>query len=156
MWIFKVIDAFEEKRVQYAIAGGYAVALHGAVRGTIDLDLVILLSEKNLLAAEAALKKLGLQSKIPVDAHDMARFRKEYIKNKNLIAWSFVNPQDPSQIVDIIITHDLKTMKTKTISIEGRKIKILSLESLIQMKTESDRPQDREDVRALKELHEED
>lgn len=34
--------------------------------------------------------------------------RKEYIENRNLIAWSFVDYQNPSRQVDILITKDLR------------------------------------------------
>ena len=60
MFLIKVCDALEENGVNYAIAGGYAVALHGAVRGTIDIDLVIPLEVEQYTKTEKALLSLGL------------------------------------------------------------------------------------------------
>ena len=54
MFLFKVIDSLEKYKVDYAIAGGYAVALHGAVRGTVDIDFVIKLSKQSFIRAEKA------------------------------------------------------------------------------------------------------
>ena len=45
MLLLRVTRAFAKARVRYALVGGYAVALHGAIRGTMDIDLVIGLSE---------------------------------------------------------------------------------------------------------------
>ena len=90
MFIYRLIQALEGRKVNYAIAGGYAVALHGVVRGTVDIDLLLRLSKRNLLAAEAALKAIDLQSKLPLQPSEVFDFREEYIRNKNLIAWNLL------------------------------------------------------------------
>lgn len=154
MWFTKVIQKLKDNNVKFAVAGGFAVALHGAVRGTVDLDIVVLIDSDNFKNAEKSLKELHLTSRIPVSADDVFKFRKEYIEKRNLIAWSFVNYKNPSQVVDIIITHDLKKMKSKTISIHGLKVPVLSKESLIKMKKEAGRPQDLEDIKALEAIDE--
>jgi hypothetical protein len=152
MFILRVIEALKGHRVAYAIVGGYAVALHGAVRGTVDIDIIVKLSQKSLTAAERALTSIGLQSRIPVSASDVFEFRKEYIEKRNLVAWSFSNPNNPTEVVDIIITHDLSHMRTKTLTVNGVAVQILSLKDLIDMKRASGRPQDLEDVKALEKL----
>lgn len=153
MFLYRVVEALQAAKVPFAIAGGYAVALHGAVRGTVDLDLVLKMTKKHYLAAEAALRSLGLAPRLPVSAAEVFDFREEYIKKRNLVAWSFSNPADPTQIVDIIITHDLSKLRTKKIQSGGRNLPVLALADLVAMKKASGRPQDLEDVRALKELH---
>ena len=72
------------------------------------------------------LQELGFEARLPVSGNEVFNFRKEYIKNKNLIAWSFYNPKEPSEIVDIIITHDLAKLKKKKISLNKFDIFILS------------------------------
>lgn len=152
MLIYKVVEAFEKEKVEYAIVGGFAVALHGALRGTIDLDIILTISEKNFLAAERALLKVGFQSRLPVKATEVFRFRKEYIENRNLIAWNFYNPNDPIELVDLIITHDLSKLKTVTILTQRHRLKVLAIKDLIRMKQQSGRPQDIEDIKALEKL----
>jgi len=152
MFIYKVAEALKKERVKFAVAGGYAVALHGAVRGTLDLDIVIERGESSFIGAEKALGNIGLVSRLPVTASEVFRFREEYIKNRNLVAWSFWNPAEPSEIVDIVITEDLKKMDAATVKADGHLIPVLSRESLIAMKRRSARPQDLEDIRALEEL----
>jgi hypothetical protein len=152
MFLFKLIQALDKYQIDYAIVGGYAVALHGAIRGTVDLDLVICFSEKDFVTLEKALKSLGLEPRLPVDGKQVFKFRKEYIENKNLIAWSFYNPLKPIEVVDIIITHDRRKMKVKTISMQGINVKVASVPDLIRMKTLSGRPQDLADIEALRRL----
>jgi hypothetical protein len=154
MFLRRLIESFDHHTVPYAIVGGFAVALHGALRGTIDIDLVINLKRQDFLKAEEALAVCGLVPKLPLKAENVFDFRQEYIRNRNLIAWSFYNPKDPSEMVDIIITHDLSRLKTITLNHQGQKIRVLAIDSLIQMKKEAGRPQDREDIKALQRIKE--
>ena len=152
MLLLRVARAFDRTRVPYALVGGYAVALHGAVRGTVDVDLVIRLRESDFLRAERALMSLGLHSRLPVTAAEVFRYREEYIRNRSLTAWSFVNPTLPSEIVDVILTEDLAKMKVRRIKVRSQTVRVASIEDLIRMKRSSGRPQDLEDVEALRRL----
>lgn len=152
MFFIHLMKALSQHKVRYAVAGGYAVSLHGAVRTTFDVDLVVNLDETNLQRLEAAFHGMHLQSRLPISASDVFHFRTEYISKRNLIAWSFANAANPSQLVDVIITEDLRTLKTTSVVVLGTRIPILSIESLIAMKQKSGRPQDIEDIRALERL----
>jgi len=152
MLVLKVVGALSRHRVPYALVGGYAVALHGAVRGTVDIDVVVHLRERDLRAVERALHSLGLRSRLPVTADEVFRFREEYVRNRSLTAWSFVNPARPSEVVDVLLTEDLAGMTLKRVRFQGRVLRIASIPDLIRMKQRAGRPQDLEDVRALKEL----
>nr|BFD66512.1 hypothetical protein HAGR004_15340 [Bdellovibrio sp. HAGR004] len=150
MFIFEITDAFNAAKLKFAVVGGYALALHGLVRATMDVDFVLSLTKEDFELAEKTLQKVGLQSRIPVRAQDLISMRQEYIENRNLIAWSFVDYKDPSRQVDILITKDLKTMEIEKVSVGGRKIPVASLHELLKMKTESGRPQDLIDIENIK------
>jgi hypothetical protein len=152
MFLLRVAGALDRARVPYALVGGYAVALHGAVRGTVDVDLVIRSRERDFRQAENVLIGLGLQSRLPVTASEVFRFRKEYIRNRNLRAWTFHNPSRPSGIVDVVLTIDLASVKIQKIKVQEQVLRVASIVDLIRMKQGTGRPQDREDVRALKRL----
>ena len=151
----KVCAALQEADVRYAIAGGYAVALHGAVRGTIDVDVVLHWTKRTLAKAEAALNGIGLVSRLPVSARDVFEFRDEYVRNRSLTTWNFYNPDDPSEQVDVVITYDLtgkQGKRLKRVKLPSGPVQVLSLKDLIGMKRASGRPQDIEDIRALERL----
>jgi hypothetical protein len=118
----------------------------------MDIDLVIRLEEAHFVRVERALRSIGLEPRLPVTAQEVYRFREEYIRNRNLIAWSFVNPSVPSELVDIVLTYDLADLKTETIRVQGRRIRVVALDDLIAIKRRSERPQDKEDARALQAL----
>lgn len=150
MFYLNVFKALEH--IDYAVVGGFALTLHGAVRGTVDLDIVISFKKSTFVEVQKALKNLGLTPRLPIEAEEVFSFRKEYIEKRNLIAWSFVNVERPIELVDVIITHDKTQMKTKLIEYMGTKIRVASVEDLIKMKSESARPQDHEDIKMLKAL----
>lgn len=152
MFIERVCKKLSEHNVPYAIVGGHAVALHGAVRGTLDIDLVIVWSATNLKAAEFALNQLGLVSSLPISAEDVFTHREDYIKNRNLIAWNFHNPDSLNEQVGLIINYDLSLKNTNVISAGGFTLSILALDELIAMKKESGRPQDLADIEALEKV----
>lgn len=152
MFIKTVIEALDKAHVYYILVGGYAVALHGAVRGTVDLDFVIALEAEQFVALEEALQSLGLTPRLPVSATEVFNFRQEYIERRQLVAWSFVNVDNPLELVDIIITHDANTLKSTSKAVDGSVIRIATIDELIKMKQASDRPQDREDIKALERL----
>lgn len=152
MFIHDVCNALRKAKIPYAIVGGYAVALHGAIRGTIDVDIAINWSLKNLQKTEEALKEMGLISLHPINSDSVFHFRDEYIQNRHMIAWNFYDPSNPVNQIDIIINYDLTGSHVKMIHTPLGEINILSRKDLIEMKKASGRPQDLEDIKALGEL----
>lgn len=67
MFFYEVCDAFYFARVPFVVVGGYAMALHGMVRATMGVDVVLNLKLEDFEKAERALGGLGLKSRIPVD-----------------------------------------------------------------------------------------
>ncbi|GBE04080.1 MAG TPA: hypothetical protein ENH45_05795 [Nitrospirae bacterium] len=152
MWIEQLIDALERHKVKYAIVGGYALAFHGVVRGTVDIDLVLKINRANYRNAEKALAEIGLTSRLPVGADEVIDFRDEYISNKNMVAWNFRDPNDPTKDVDIIITQNLSAMKIDKFKVGQRMLPVVSVRDLIKMKRKSGRLQDIQDIEALEKL----
>jgi hypothetical protein len=152
MFIHEICKAFQKEHIPYAIVGGYAVALHGAVRGTVDIDVVLKWTKSNLKKIVKTLNELGLVSRLPLDPESVFHFREEYIKNRNLIAWNFYDPKNPLHQVDIIITYDLEGAKVDHFKTPLGNISVLSLNDLIEMKRASGRTQDIEDIKTLENL----
>lgn len=151
-YLARVCAALHGEGVRFAIAGGYAVALHGAVRGTVDVDFVVEWSLESLRRSERALGGLGLVSRQPIEAEDLFRFREEYVAKRNLLAWNFYNPANQGEQVDLLVTFDLAGRRRRMIETADGAVPVLNRKDLIAMKRASDRPQDREDVEALERL----
>lgn len=154
MFILKVAAVLDKYQVPYALVGGYAVALHGAVRGTIDIDLITAWSLENLRLVKKALGEVGLVPRLPVTLEDLFQFRDEYIKNKNMMAWNFINPDNSIEQVDVIITVDRENVSVCHIEVGGRRLPVIGKKDLIVMKREAGRLQDIADAEALEKLDE--
>jgi hypothetical protein len=150
--LLKVTETFRKQNIKYAIVGGYAVVFHGINRGTVDIDILVNLKLKELEKVEEALKSLGLISRIPVSAREIAAFHKEYVEKRNLIAWSFTNPKNPIEIVDVLLNHDLSEVETVLKSVHGKRISVCQIDDLIRIKRKAGRDQDKEDVISLLEI----
>lgn len=148
----RVCRALREAGVDYAIVGGHAVALHGAVRGTVDVDVVVRWTRDAVARAEAALLGLGLVSRIPVTAQDVFDNRDEYVRQRNLLAWNFYHPSKPMNEVDLLIAYDLTDKHVDAVAFPSGPVHVLSKRDLVEMKRQSNRAQDIEDVAALEKL----
>jgi hypothetical protein len=152
MFLKDVCRILEQEKVEYAVVGGCAVALHGVVRGTVDVDIAIKWSLENLKKMEKALKKIGLVSTLPINAENLFHYRDEYVKNRNLIAWNFYNPRNPLHQLDVVVTFNLHANEIETLKTSFGKVKVLKVKDLIKMKKKAGRPQDLVDVEALERL----
>lgn len=105
--IENVLAALNAAEVRYLVVGGVAVVLHGYLRTTQDLDLVIHLERENLLRALQAFEGLGFQPLVPVAMTDFAESanREKWIQEKNMIVFSLWHPQEPTRKVDIFVSE---------------------------------------------------
>lgn len=154
----KVFRELNKTKVDYLVVGGVAVNLHGYVRFTGDLDLLVLLDEKNIQKMDKVMKRLGYYPRLPVSIHELSKKDKvqEWFKKKNLRAFTFMPPRNNPLEIDIIIEESLKfdtIKKDGTIKqIEKVKIPVVSIKQLLKMKRKAGRQNDIQDIKALLEL----
>lgn len=158
MFYQRLFSALNEAGIQYLVAGGVAVVLHGAVRMTADLDLAIALDEKNVRGFLQLLKKEGYRPKIPVALEDFSdpQKRQTWKREKGMRVFSLYHPQRPEELIDVFIEDPLPFYKAydrkKTVRAGDVAVSLFSIEDLIQMKKMSNRPQDKADIQALRQL----
>ena len=151
----KVFRELNKTKVDYLVVGGVAVNLYGYVRFTGDLDLLVLLNEKNIQKMDKVMKKLGYYPRLPVSIYELGKKEKvkEWFKKKNLKAFTFMPPQHNPLEIDIIIEESLKfdiIAKNKIVKqIEKVRIPVVSVEQLLKMKRKAGRPNDIQDIKAL-------
>lgn len=149
MKLTEIVTELKAAKINYMIVGGYAVNFHGYSRNTVDIDLIIKLTLANLKKVEKILNGLGMVSKLPIDAASVFNFREEYIKNRNMIAWNFYSEENPTDQVDILITHDVSDFKAEKFKVGDMIFKVISKDDLIAMKKESAREKDLLDIKEL-------
>lgn len=151
----KVFRELNKAKVDYLVVGGVAVNLYGYVRFTGDLDLLILLNEKNIEKMDRVMKKLGYHPRLPVAIHELSNREKvrQWFKKKNLKAFTFMPPKNNPLEIDIIIEESLKfvtIVRGKSVKqIERVRIPVVSIEQLLKMKRKAGRPNDIQDIKAL-------
>ena len=68
----ELFAAFEKAKIRYLVVGGVAVVLHGFLRATADLDLIIALDPENVEKFLRLMKELGYKPRVPVSIDDFA------------------------------------------------------------------------------------
>lgn len=150
-----VLEALSAAGVRFVIVGGVAVALHGHLRSTVDLDLVIDLVPDNALKAVEALGELGLRPRIPVAAKDFANeeIRTGWVTERNLIVFSMWHPDKPAIEVDLFAAPPIDPATlladAELVSLGGLQVLVASRAHLIEMKRLAGRMQDLADIEVL-------
>lgn len=162
MFYEDVFRKLGERKVRYAVAGGIALVLHGAVRFTADLDLIVELSADNLTKFITAMNDLGYKPRLPVKAEDLADplMRENWMAEKGMNVFTFSHPQQQISQVDVFINEPLRfdEIEKELVRITARDvvIPVVSLSHLKMLKRIAGRPQDIADIGALEELEKED
>lgn len=162
MFYEEVFRKLGEKKIRYAVAGGIALVLHGAVRFTADLDLIVELSPDNLNKFISVMNELGYKPRLPVKAEDFADplMRESWIAGKGMKVFTFYHPEREISQVDVFVKEPLRfdAIEEELVWIKARDVTIpvVSLSHLKMMKKSAGRPQDIADVEALEELEKED
>lgn len=156
--IEQVLETLGRAGVRFLVVGGVAVVLHGHLRATADLDLVVQLEEENLRRALDALESLGYRPRAPVSfrAFTDPQTRERWIREKGLTVFSLWSERFPQLEVDLFAREPFEFGETYGRSVRvplGRQtVAVASLDDLIAMKEAAGRPQDRSDVEALRTL----
>jgi hypothetical protein len=66
MFYEDVFRKLGERKVKYVVAGGTALVLHGVVRFTAVLDIIVALSKNNLEKFISCINELGFKPRVPV------------------------------------------------------------------------------------------
>ena len=155
MFYESVFRMLQKKNVRHAVAGGVALVLHGVVRFTADLDLIVDLEQENLRRFIQAMNELGYRPRNPVQAEDFLdpANRDQWKREKGMEVFSFVDPAQPLTIVDVFIEekipfHEIERDLVR-ITAKGVTIPVVSPLHLKRLKKAAGRPQDLADIEAL-------
>lgn len=132
--------SLNEAGAKYILIGGFAVALHGYIRGTKDIDFLVDSSEGNISKIKQALASL------PDNA--IAE-----LKNDEVEKYQVVRVADEI-VVDLMakacgIDYESASEEIEYVEIDGIEIPVATKELLIRMK-DTFRPTDKADVNFLK------
>lgn len=133
-----ILSAFSEEKVDYIVVGGYAIAFHGYVRGTGDIDLWIRISDENAERVWKALQTFGAP---------LLELSKEDLKAPGMV---FQMGLPPNRI-DIInkvegVQFDEAWSNRKFVEFQDLTIPIIAKSELLINKRAMNRPKDLADI----------
>lgn len=138
-----LVAALEKQEVDYALCGGMAMAVHGRLRATIDIDLLILSGSQDDVLAIA--KSLGYN----VRGKDLS-FANGAIEIRRV---SKIDPDDGELLsLDLLlVTPEISEMWASRIKAEweGKKLCVVSASGLIALKQLRGSAQDLADIQEL-------
>lgn len=154
----EIFRELNKRKIDYVVVGGVAVVMHGVVRLTADLDLMVHLEEKNLAKFVEVMNELGYRPKVPVKAESFIdpENRRAWYEEKNMRVFSFYHPKKGIMLIDIFVNEPVPYDKIRKNSVKLKMgnlvIPTVSVKDLIELKEISGRPQDLADIEALKRL----
>ena len=152
----EILKEFTRGKVKYILVGGMAFNLLGGYRNTLDMDVIVEMSDENLRKIVTIMKKAGYHVKQPVDPMLIAdkNTREDWIKNKNMKAFNFYKGERTYEEVDIVIDSPVKykdaVKKAVKVRTAGLDLIVVSPEDFVKMKKSSGRDKDLEDIEKLK------
>lgn len=153
-----IFNELEDKKIAYLIAGGFAVNFHNVQRSTVDLDLILHLTESNILSFVSIMKDLGFAPRLPVSPEDFAdpEIRRSWITSKNMMVFSFNHKSNPLEVIDIFVEEPKPFIELFNSRLEvpfgDIHLKVVGKADLIEMKEKAGRPKDLYDILELKKI----
>ena len=148
-----IVRALNKSGVRYLVAGGLAVNAHGYLRFTKDADFVIQLIPDNIKRTFVGLETLGYKPLVPVTADQFADqpTREGWIRDKGMQVLQLWSDQHRETPIDIFVHEpfpfDQEFSNALVKPLYGLiEVRFVSIPTLIRMKEEAGREQDRIDI----------
>lgn len=138
----QLIISLEDGQIEYAVCGGLALAIHGFVRATLDIDILIQTDRLEKVL------KLGEEKGFDIRGHDLS-FKDGSIEIRRI---SKIGSDGQVLSLDLLLVtpviQDIWDDRERIDSM-GIQVSVVSRAGLIRMKTLAGRPQDLVDIERL-------
>jgi len=158
--IERLLGELSTADVRYLVVGGVAVVLHGYLRTTADLDLVLDLRADNVRKAVRLFEHRGFRPRppVPLSAFAEEETRRQWVVEKNLQVFSLWHPSISGLEVDLFVEEpfpfDEAWARAAFVQVGKILVPVVSIDDLIDMKRAAGRVRDAEDIDALLRLKE--
>ncbi len=138
----QLISALDENKIEYAVCGGLALAIHGFARATLDIDI--------LIEAEALEKAYRVGAENGFDIRGLNVSFKERAVEIRRVSKIDSNGEVLSLDLLLVTPQVLDVWKTREkLDFLGNQLSVVSREGLLKMKRLAGRPQDLADIERL-------
>jgi hypothetical protein len=146
--VFKFLKSLELLDVKYLLVGGFAMAFHGYVRATHDLDLWIKDGEQNVTLFKKALTENGVPGLDQLRSFEMIPgFTQFQVGNSGFVV-------EPLKSLKVLGSFDFDSCYARAESGEynGLHFKVIHAKDLLKEKEGTNRPKDQGDIEHLRSL----
>ena len=134
----EILSAFIKEKVEFLVVGGYAMAFHGYVRATGDIDLWIRCSDENAAKVWRALQTFGAP---------LFDLNIEDLKTPGMVFQIGLVPSRIDVITQIDgVEFEAAWKEHKTVEIENLQIPVIGKTQLLINKKSTGRAKDRNDA----------
>lgn len=139
-----MLHALSDEKVKFLLIGAYALAAHGYLRATVDIDIWVMPSPENADAVLRALRRFG------APLHNLSP---EDLQQDGTVFQIGVAPRR----IDILtaasgLHFDATYERSLPVNIDGLEVRVPSIDDLIVNKRASGRTRDLADAEALESL----
>lgn len=160
-----ILRAFNAANVRALVVGGLAVNAHGYLRFTKDADFVVELVPDNIERAFAALRTLGYQPLVPINAAQFSdpALRQSWIVEKEMKVLQFASDVHRETPIDVFViepfdfNEEFGRALAAPLALPGEHETIaryVAIPALIKMKAAVARTQDLDDIQHLEWIEE--
>jgi hypothetical protein len=137
--------AFEESGLEYVLIGATAMGLHGIVRATEDIDVMVRPSPENLERLRTALR-----SAYPLDPHVGELTMEDWSGDYAVVRYG---PQGSTLYVDLLTrlgdAENFESIEAEILDLEGIRVRVATPGALYRLKKGTVRAIDQQDARML-------
>jgi hypothetical protein len=145
--LLKMLRSFEEQNLEYVLIGATAMGLHGLVRATEDVDLLICPTPENVERLRRALR-VAYSGDPNVDDIRTADLLGDYPAVRYY-------PPSGDLFLDILTrlgdAANYESVEAEVKEVEGVRVRVATPQALYRLKKDTVRPIDRQDAAALRE-----
>lgn len=141
-----IMRALSAESVAYILIGGFAVILHGLSRLTEDIDIFIKPDAENLERLKKALRKV-----FPAD-DDIDSLSLRDVRDYAVVRFGTAEDFYIDLIAGIGEMFRYEDLECEVRTVAGTQVRIATPETLLRMKKDTVRPEDKRDARFLEEL----
>lgn len=145
----QLLERLVEAEVDFVLVGGLAVNAWGYLRATRDIDLVPDPDRANLERLERALRELGGKVDVGGRLLDSSSISTFLRTGDRTLVVTDLGQVDVLQGLPQVHRYAVLDSDAREVDLDGLRVRVCSLDHLMEMKRMSERARDRDDLEAL-------
>jgi len=144
-----LLERLAAAEINYVLVGGLAVNAWGYLRATRDIDLVPDPAAPNLERLDAVLRDLGGKVEVGDRLLEGSAIKTFLRTGDRTLVVTDYGRIDVLQGLPQVPPYSSLDQRAQTVEIDGLRVRVCSLDDLLEMKRASGRPRDKDDLEAL-------